>query len=125
MRSDLVQARLAEVAPLAAAICRSLRDQVLKLGFDPVDVPIGDPRAAAYRLERDPASGTDSLLGEWRDRHGQKVGNLVFHADGSFFVEHDVVRTHPGDAGQFVEAVNAWGRGELILAEPRLLPMAS
>jgi hypothetical protein len=122
---DPVQARLTAVAPLAAAICRSLREQVARLGFDPAEVRIGDALAAVYRLEPDPASGSESLIGEWRDRHGQRVGNLVFHADGSFFVEHDVVRTHPADPGQFVEAVNAWGRGQRILAEPRLLPMVS
>lgn len=120
---DPVRARLTGVASLVAAVCGSLREQVDRLGFAPGTVQIGDPMAAVYRLEPDPASGSESLVGEWRDRHGQKVGFLVFHADGSFFVEHDVVRAHPADAGIFVEAVNAWGRGTRILAEPRLLPM--
>ena len=84
---------------------------------------ISDPLVAKYRLERDTASGEDSLLGEWRDQRGQKLGNLVFHADGSFFVEHDVIRNHPKRPGWFVEAVNAWGRGDDIRAEPRLMPM--
>jgi hypothetical protein len=64
-------------------------------------------------------------VGEWRDRKGQKQGNLVFHADGSFFVEYDVVRAHPRDARWFVEAVNAWGQGTDIRAEARLLPMVT
>ena len=83
----------------------------------------GTRRTAAYRLERDPACGEHSLIGEWRDFQGQKLGGLVFHEDGSFFVEYDVIRTHPRDDRWFVEAVNAWGRGTDIRAEPRLLPL--
>jgi hypothetical protein len=93
-----------------------------RLGFPPGSVGVGDPSQALYHLDRDPASGTDSLVGEWRDPKGQRLGNLVFHADGTFFVEYDVVRAHPGDRRWFVEAVNAWGRDAEIRAEPRLLP---
>jgi len=121
--TDPVQARLAEVTPLALAIRDALQGQVERLGFAAGEVEIGNPLAAKYRLERDTASGTYSLLGEWRDPRGQKTGNLVFHADGSFFVEHDVIRSHPKRPGWFVEAVNAWGRGDDIRAEPRLMPM--
>lgn len=120
---DPVQTRLAEVTPLAMAIRDALQGQVERLGFAVGEVQISDPLAAEYRLERDPASGEDSLVGEWRDQKGQKLGNLVFHADGSFFVEHDVIRNHPKRPGWFVEAVNAWGRGDDIRAEPRLMPM--
>jgi len=123
--TDPVQARLEAVTPLALAIRNALQEQVQRLGFPPGAVEIGDPIAAAYHLEPDPASGEHSLLGEWRDPRGQKLGGLVFHADGSFFVEYDVIRNHPRRPGWFVEAVNAWGRGDDIRAEPRLLPMVA
>lgn len=123
MVSEQLQARLSEVAPLAQALCHALQAQVDRLGFAPGEVRISGPLDASYRLERDTVSGEYSLLGEWRDLEGQKIGNLVFHADGSFFVEHDVVRNHPGRPGCFVEAVNAWGRGDDIRAEPRLMSM--
>ena len=87
--------------------------------------PIPDPGSASFRLSTDPASGQDSLLGEWRDKHGLKEGELSFHADGSFYAEYDVVRTHPGNERLFVEAVNAWGRDQEIRAEPRLMPMVA
>jgi hypothetical protein len=123
--TDAVQARLEAVTPLALAICTALQEQVQRLGFPPGAVEIGDPLAAAYHLAPDPASGEHSLLGEWRDPRGQKQGGLVFHADGSFFVEYDIIRSHPRRPGWFVEAVNAWGRGDDIRAEPRLLPMVA
>jgi hypothetical protein len=122
---ELLQSRIDAISPLAYAVCRALTDQVHKLGFPPGTVGVGDPSDAAYRLERDPASGESSLVGEWRDPKGQKLGNLVFHADGSFFVEYDVIRPHPGDKRWFVEAVNAWGRDSDIRAEPRLLPVVA
>ena len=106
----------------AAAVCCALAEAAVRLGFAPGAVAIGDPALARYRLERDPASGAESLVGEWRDARGQKQGNLVFHADGSFFVEYDVIRPHPKDPRWFVEAVEAWGRDPEIRAEARLLP---
>lgn len=118
-----VQIRYDQIAPLAQAIRTALTAQLDKLGFIPGSVPVGDPAIAAYRLERDPACGEHALVGEWRDHQGQKQGGLVFHQDGSFFVEYDVIRTHPRDDRWFVEAVNAWGRGADIRAEPRLLPV--
>ena len=112
-----------ETASLAHAICRALQQEVLKLGIG--DVRIRSPEGAVYRLSTDPASGLDSLLGEWRDAKGQKQGELTFHADGSFYAEYDVIRTHPRSNRWFVEAVSAWGRGSDIRAEPRLMPMVS
>lgn len=116
-----VQARYGSIAPLAQAVCQALAEVAIGLGFAPGAVAIPDPGTATYRLARDPASGQDSLIGEWRDGWGQKQGNLVFHPDGSFFVEYDVVRAHPRDPRWFVEAVNAWGRDPEIRAEARLL----
>ena len=121
--SDQLTRRIDETSRLAHAICRAMQDEVRKLGL--TDVTIADPRDAVYRLSTDPASGLDSLLGVWRDADGQKKGELTFHADGSFYAELDVIRTHPRNGRLFVEAVNAWGRGNEIRAEPRLLPMVS
>lgn len=114
---------LGPLGPRAAAVCQALSAEVDKLGFEPGTIAIGQPETARFRLDPDPASGDHSLLGEWRDGHGNRVGMIVFHADGSFFAEHDVVRAHPRNGRWFVEAVNAWGRNRRITAEPRLLQM--
>lgn len=126
MKDDAeLQQRIAQAAPLAHAICHALQEQVVRIGFTDGDVAIGNPDLAIYRLSRDPASGEHSLLGEWRDARGQKLGELTFHTNGSFYAEYDVIRTHPGNERLFVEAVNAWGRDGRISAEPRLLSMVS
>lgn len=115
--------RYTEVAALAGKILDSLRAEVKHLGFDEADVMLQAADEALYRLDRDPSDGSYSLVGEWRDERGMKLGELLFHADGSFFVEQDVARPHPKRRQWFVEAVNAWGKDGQVKAEARLLPM--
>ncbi len=71
--SDTLLQRIAQAAPLAHAICRAMQDEIMKLGL--WNVQVDDPANAVYRLSMDPASGEDSLMGEWRDPGGQKQGN--------------------------------------------------
>jgi hypothetical protein len=120
---DASQQRLTDCLPVAEALCRALRDEAKRLGFDAEALAGADPLTAEFRLQTDPASGDESLLGEWFDRHRYRVGMLLFHADGSFFAEHDVVRPHPGNQRLFVEALEAWGRGQDIRCEARVMPM--
>lgn len=121
---ELVQ-RLEQSASLLDAIRQRLQDEVGRLGFATEEVVIGGVTEAIYRLANDPASGEASLIGEWRDDAGMKLGEVLLHADGSFFAEHDVIKTHPRKPRFFVEAVTAWGRDAMIKSEPRLLPMVS
>ncbi len=118
-----LESRLAQLQELVGKIDQSLLQEVAKLGFDAQDVQLQSAHDARYYLELDPANGEYSLKGDWLDKRGMKQGGLVFHADGSFFVEQDVVKKHPKKSSWFVEAVNAWGRDLEIKAEARLLPM--
>ncbi|WP_295879986.1 hypothetical protein [uncultured Thiohalocapsa sp.] len=93
--------------PRADALCTALRREAERL-FG-ADIAAGcTPDTAVYRLQRDPAAGADSLVGEWQDARGHPIGMLVFHPDGSCFGEYDIVRMHPRDKRWFVEAVEAW-----------------
>lgn len=123
MSTDDVSRRYAEVESLALAIERQLDADVERIGFADGEIVLLSAADAVYTLARDPANGDYSLLGEWRDERGSKTGSLAFHADGSFFVEHDIVRPHPSKPRWFVEAVTAWGKGEVIRSEPTLLAM--
>lgn len=125
MSTSELDVRIEQLTPLVAAVCRTLQDEVHKLGFEDGDVTISELGDAAFWLDMDPASGEPSLIGEWRDDKGMKLGGMAFHSDGSFFAEHDVIRTHPSKPRYFVEAVTAWGRNDTIKSEPRLLPMVS
>ena len=118
-----IKQRYAEISELAERVIELCQSKVDCLGFTDKTVLLNKPSQASYSLEQDPASGDYSLIGAWFNQKGHKQGSLVFHADGTFYVEHDVVQPHPAKRQWFVEAVNAWGRGEEIKAELRLLPM--
>lgn len=121
--NESVAVRYYKIEQLADRVFDQLYREVLKLGFTDQEVALRRPEDADYRLERDPSTSEYSLVGDWSSEQGVKLGTLLFHADGSFFVEQDVVRPHPRRSGWFVEAVNAWGKGNEIKAEARLLPM--
>ena len=123
MTQAALQSRIEAERRLAQAICGALDRELAEMGFPRGEVAVAGPGTAVYRLERDPSSGQDSLVGIWRNAEGGQCGQLLFHADGSFFAEYDVIRAHPCKPQWFVEAVTAWGRGATIKSEPRLLPM--
>ena len=120
---DAVTQRYLAVRGLLDAVMQRLQETLQTEGFDAETLVLSPPEEALYRLEKDPSNGEYSLVGDWIGEHGNKLGSLLFHADGSFFVEHDVVQPHPVKRRWFVEAVNAWGKGDSIKAESRLLPM--
>jgi hypothetical protein len=120
--SNNLQERWEEVRVLGESICTALAEEVKKIGLTDKALATAPWQRARFELQRDPASGQYSLAGIWRDASGQRVGNIIFHCDGSFFAEYDVVEPHPQDQRWFVEAVNAWGKNDTIKAELRLLP---
>jgi hypothetical protein len=122
--SDILQERREQVRALGESICIALAGEVRKIGLLEKAFVTAPWERACFELQRDPASGQSSLVGIWRDANGQRVGSIIFHCDGSFFAEYDVVEPHPQDRRWFVEAVNAWGKNNTIKSEPRLLPMA-
>ena len=121
--SDNLQQRWEQVRNLGESVCTALSEEVDKIGLSEKALTTAPWERASFELQRDPASGQTSLVGTWRDINGHKVGSIVFHCDGSFFAEYDVVEQHPSDKRWFVEAVNAWGKENTIKAEPRLLPI--
>ncbi|QJD28624.1 hypothetical protein [Methylococcus geothermalis] len=104
------------------AVCARLRREIEKLGIAPdrlTRLPVYDE--AEFEASKDPYSGEETLCGRWRDARGHSIGQMKFHGDGSFYAEFDVVLPHPGDPRWFVEGVTAWGRGDVIKSEAKLL----
>lgn len=120
--NEAVADRFQQLRSLGEVICIRLKMEAVKLGLkDDVIDPLME--MADYVLSRDRVDGKDSLVGTWHDAKGNKMGEILFHADGSFFAEYDVICNHPTDSRWFVEAVTAWGRGSDIRSEARLLAM--
>lgn len=120
MNSD-VHASLKEVRDLGESACEALLKEIFKNGL-----PTGciDPsmERARFEVSRDPYDSSYSLIGVWRDERGNKQGAILFHNDGSFFAEYDVISEHPTKPQWFVEAVTAWGNRQCLKTELRLLP---
>lgn len=106
-----------------AAICARLIVEIHKLGFmDEQLAALPCYTEAQFNSARDPYNGDETLVARWLDSRGYEIGSIKFHGDGTFFAEYDVVRSHPKDPRWFVESVVAWGKGEMIKSEAKLLP---
>ena len=105
--------------PLGLAICQRLTDEIGRLGFPDPSAPVYDQ--ACFESEKDPYSGETTLCGRWLNGYGHSIGEIKFHGDGSFYAEYDVALPHPTDRRWFVEGVVAWGKGDKINSEPKLL----
>ncbi len=119
---DALAQRLAEVQTQGVAICAALAAELRKVGFSDWEALTPAFAQAQFELSRDPYSGDHSLVGVWRGLVGDKRGSLLFHPDGTFYAEYDVIRPHPTAPHCFVEAVTAWGSAHAIKTEARLLP---
>lgn len=120
--NDNLQQRWEQVRELGMDICMEMSREVEKIGLSSEKALLTAPwERARFELQRDPASGQSSLVGVWRDMNGHRVGSIIFHCDGNFFAEYDVVEQHPKDSRWFVEAVSAWGKNNLIKSETRLI----
>lgn len=122
MSDSNARLRAEQLQPLAAAIIEQWHNELNKLELDKA-LQLPSWEEAEFELQRDPASGEDSLKGSWRGPHNELLGSVVCHPDGSFYGEYDVIRTHPRRDGWFIEAVVAWGRDGAIKSELRMLPM--
>ena len=118
-----IDERFKQVEALADSVCDALCKEVLISGL-PVNHIDPSPGRAEFKLSRDPYDGSYSLIGTWRDSRGHKQGEILFHGDGSFFAEYDVISEHPAKPHWFIEAVTAWGNHQQLNAELRLLPSA-
>jgi hypothetical protein len=58
----------------------------------------------------------------WRNARNERCGTLTINSDNSFYAEYDLFCPHPRDSRWFVEMVTAWGRGDLLRCEAKLIP---
>jgi hypothetical protein len=117
---ELIEAKRA----FGNAVCRSIAEAIARLGFPlqtRIDLPNFD--AAEFTLVTDPYTQSEDLVGFWYDAAKQRIGQIKFHGDGSFYAEYDVLQPHPGKKNYFVEAVNAWGKEDNIKTEAKLLDL--
>lgn len=110
---------------LGQQICQEMLVAIRKTGFSETDFN-GAPEfeQAVFSLTKDPYTADENLTGFWYDKHKQRIGQIQFNSDGSFYAEYDIVKPHPTKQQWFVEAMSAWGKSGNIKTEAKLLPAA-
>ena len=103
-------------------IWQAMRMQLADAGIENALNIIPLPEEAEYTVERDPFDGSETLHGVWRDKKGNKIGEIQVRDNDSVYAEADVIRNHPTDGRWFVESVTAWGKKTDIKTELKLLP---
>lgn len=78
--------------------------------------------AVQFACVTDPFSRQPGYEGIWRDVRNHRCGSISLNSDGSFYAEYDLFCAHPRDARWFVEMVTAWGRGDDVRSEAKLVP---
>ena len=118
---DSLQARVAAEHPRLEQVVAALTSELERQGLSAAAqrVPAHCDR---HQVQTDPFDGTQSLLGEWLDPQGHRLGSVILHQGGQLFAEFDVLLPHPTRRQWFVEAVTAWGDDNTLRAELRLLP---
>jgi hypothetical protein len=103
-------------------VCERIIENIAKLGFPlQTNICLPDFDAAQFSLVTDPFTQSVDLVGYWYNKHQQRIGQIKFHGDDSFYAEYDVVQPHPRKQQFFVEAINAWGKQDNIKTEAKLL----
>jgi hypothetical protein len=122
MMQDNIQAYIDDKKELGNRICHALYAEVTKLGFvnDGYDNIRFDQ--LSFNLSRDSFAKQNSLECTWKGLRNNRVGSIVFHGDGSFYAEYDVIQPHPSNKHWFIEAIEAWGNESTIKTELKLLP---
>lgn len=108
---------------LGRQVCREMSQAIEKIGFKISEIEsFPEFDKAEFSLVKDPYTSDENLTGYWYDGRKQRIGNIQFLSDGSFYAEYDVVKPHPTKKQWFVEAINAWGKQGHIKTEAKLLP---
>lgn len=122
MSTDTIEQVIEDKRAFGKAVCQRIAENIVKLGF-PLQTRLNLPDfdAARFNLVIDPFTQNQDLIGYWYNADQQRIGQIQFHDDGSFYAEYDVVQPHPTKKHWFVEAINAWGRQDNIKTEAKLL----
>ena len=120
--TSTIEEHVAAKREFGNVICQRISENIVKLGFSlTTDIMLPVYEAAEFSLVTDPYTQNQDLVGFWYDGGKQRIGQIKFHGDGSFFAEFDVVKPHPSKKQFFVEAINAWGKQDNIKTEAKLL----
>ncbi|MDA8059795.1 MAG: hypothetical protein ACYCXP_03185 [Leptospirillum sp.] len=110
------------LSPAGERICQALRDKAGRLGVASSRQVVADWNGARFSLSRDPFSGTDSLVGIWKNDSGMDCGKIIFHDDQSGYAEFDIMKPHSQYPGMIILAIEAWLSAGEVKTDVQLMP---
>lgn len=110
-----------ELIPLAGRVVHALRQEAERVTAAGA-VPEIELAPLQFRRVIDPSNQRPGFEGIWRNARNERCGSLTINSDGSFYAEYDLFCPNPRDERWFVEMVTAWGAGEALRCEARLIP---
>jgi len=123
MKQDNIQIYIDDNKELGNKVCDALKEKIIKLGFAEEGYENICFDQLSFNLSLDSFAKQNSLQGIWTGLRNNRLGSIVFHGDGSFYAEYDVIQPHPTDKRWFIEAIEAWGNESSIKTELKLLPV--
>ena len=123
MKPDNIEEYIADKEALGIKVCDAIKHKINKLGFteDGYDNIRFDQ--LSFSLSFDSFAKQHSLEGIWTGLRNNRMGSIIFHGDGSFYAEHDLIQPHPTDKRWFIEGIEVWGNESSIKTELKLLPV--
>lgn len=70
----------------------------------------------------DPSNHEPGFEAVWRNVRNERCGSLTINSDGSYYAEYDLFCPDPRDERWFVEMVMAWGVGDALRCEAKMIP---
>jgi hypothetical protein len=111
----------AELEALAGRVAQAMQQEASHF-TEMGKMPKIEAAALEFTRVTDPANQQPGYEGVWRNPRNDRCGTLTINSDGSFYAEYDLFCPHPRDTRWFVEMVTAWGSGEAIRCEAKLIP---
>ncbi len=110
----------AELEALAERIVSAMQEEAVNFTATGA-APEIELAAVQFTRVIDPGNQLPGYEGVWRNAHNERCGTLTINSDGSFYAEYDLFCPHPRDARWFVEMVTAWGQGDAVRSEVKLI----
>ena len=121
MSATLTHKLPAELVVLAERVVRALQKEAEHFTATGA-TPRIDLAPVQFNRVTDPSNQQPGFEGIWRNARNERCGSLTINSDGSFYAEYDLFCPHPRDVRWFVEMVTAWGAGDTLRCEARLIP---
>ena len=105
------------------SISSQLRLTLTKAGFTDVESLIPELGSGQTHEEKDPFDQSSVTVVTWYNQSNVKSGQIMLRANNQVYAEIDILKPHPKAPNRFVELVLAWGSGDTLKTELKMLDM--